>query len=172
MTDKNPYAGKTQVENDAVLAAADRAGTGSHCAEVAIEKAKTVVQSPKPVVRRQPRYTYRKGQAVGYAPAEGAIAYHEVPNEDGTLLTEATVELCPEKIITFATYSTERTAEDGYVDYVHEVYAVGMNGDIERFFAIAWPDGCMEFGDGSSVQNNDQRLALLRAKQEFERGGK
>jgi hypothetical protein len=171
VTDNNPYAGKTRAEIDAMLAAAGRAETGSHCAKVAIEKAKKVVQSPKYSAQR-PRYTYRKGQAVGYAPAEGAIAYHEVPNEDGTLLTEATVELCPEKIITFATYSTERTAEDGYVDYVHEVYAVGMNGDIERFFAIAWPDGCMEFGDGSSVQNNDHRLALLRAKQEFERGGK
>jgi hypothetical protein len=138
-----------------------RAVAADPSAKLAIDKAK------KPAARRVPQYKYRRaGAPVMHTPADGAVVFHE---HDELLTLDGERELAPEKVLGFATYSVERTAEDGYVDWIHESYPFGMHGDIERWFAIVWPDGCVDYMDGR-CQTQAERIRLLRAKQRFERG--
>jgi len=133
-----------------------------------------MTEQKKPIVQRLPQYTYRKcGPAVGYAPAEGAVAFIEVdpdPTDPTTLLVPADPVLVCDRILTFAIYSVERTHEDGYVDWTHEPYPVTLDGDLERWHCVLWPDGSGHWGDGRGWTNDD-RLRMLRARLKFEKGG-
>jgi hypothetical protein len=170
MTDKDPYAGKPRTENDAVLAATGRAETGAPCARVAIEKAKTKTpaQLATEIVSAK-----RVGAAVMYAPADGAVAFHELDFESDEQMKDLSIDgvrpLAPEKVLGFAIYSIEQKSADGHVSWAHEPFAIGLDGEIDHYYAVVWPDGCVKYRDGT-IQTQDDRIRLLRAKQEFERG--
>jgi hypothetical protein len=111
----------------------------------------------------------RRGAPVSVAPADGAIVYYECHDDDTprTLLTDAAPELVCEKVLGFACFATEREHADGYTDWDVDGYPFTMHGVVDRYFAIVWPDGCVEYGD-DRCQTNDERLAILRARVAFE----
>jgi hypothetical protein len=141
-----------------------RAMSSGHAAKLAIDKART------PPPRYQPRFTVkRRGAPVSIAPAEGAIVYFECHDDDAprTLLTPAVADLVCEKVLGIACFATEREHADGWMDWDVESYPFTMHGVVDEYFAIVWPDGCVEYGE-DVFQTNDERLAILRARAAFE----
>lgn len=111
----------------------------------------------------------RRGAPVSIAPAEGAIVYFECQDDDapGTLLTPAVADLVCEKVLGIACFATEREQADGWIDWDVEGYPFTLHGVVDKYFAIVWPDGCVEYGD-DRCHTNDDRLAILRARASFE----
>jgi hypothetical protein len=142
--------------------------SSDHAAKIAIDKAKTPAQLANTIVS-----TKRVGAAVMYAPADGAVAFHELDFESDEQMKDLSIDgarpLAPERILGFAIYSIEQKSEDGHVSWTHEPFAIGLDGEINDYWAIVWPDGCAKYRDGT-IQTQADRIALLRAKQKFERG--
>lgn len=111
----------------------------------------------------------RRGAPVSIASAEGAIVYTECHDDEAprTLLVDAVPELVCEKVLGIACFAIEREHQGGYIDWDVEGYPFTLHGVVDRYFAIVWPDGCVEYGD-DSCQTNDERLAILRARITFE----
>lgn len=111
----------------------------------------------------------RRGAPVSIAPAEGAIVYFECHDDDAprTLLTPAVPDLVCERVLGIACFATEREHADGWLDWDVEGYPFTLHGVVDKYFAIVWPDGCVEYGD-DSCQTNDERLAIFRARLAFE----
>ena len=134
----------------------------------ALDKAKTPAQLARTIVSAK-----RVGAAVMYAPADGAVVYNELDFESDEQMQDLSVDgerpLAPEKVLGFAIYSIEQKSADGYVSWTHEPFAIGVDGELDDWFAIVWPDGCVKYRDGH-IQTQAERIQLLRAKQKFERG--